>query len=66
MQFFCLAVRFTPYFAHVKQAWERRNHPNMLFLFYEDYAKVESSLTMIIYMVGVIKLSLTTTLEAWW
>ncbi|XP_028029716.1 sulfotransferase 1C3-like isoform X1 [Bombyx mandarina] len=26
----------TPYFAHIKEAWELRNHPNMLFLFYEE------------------------------
>ncbi|CAH0406364.1 unnamed protein product [Chilo suppressalis] len=27
---------WTPYFENVKEAWEKRNHPNMLFLFYED------------------------------
>ncbi|KAJ8722506.1 hypothetical protein PYW07_003686 [Mythimna separata] len=25
-----------PFFDHVKEAWECRNHPNMLFLFYEE------------------------------
>ncbi|XP_037071830.1 luciferin sulfotransferase-like [Pollicipes pollicipes] len=25
-----------PFFSHVLEAWERRDHPNMLFLFYED------------------------------
>ncbi|XP_026724695.1 sulfotransferase family cytosolic 1B member 1-like isoform X3 [Trichoplusia ni] len=29
----------TPYFEHVKEAWEKRNHPNMLFLFYENLSK---------------------------
>ncbi|XP_047512985.1 sulfotransferase 1C4-like [Pieris napi] len=30
---------WTPYFDHVKEAWEKRDHPNMLFLFYEDMRK---------------------------
>lgn len=38
--FFTFAVTLTPYFEHVKEAWELRNHPNMLFLFYEDLSKV--------------------------
>ncbi|KAJ8722516.1 hypothetical protein PYW07_003696 [Mythimna separata] len=29
----------TPYFEHVKEAWEKRDDPNMLFLFYEDLSK---------------------------
>ncbi|KAJ8725829.1 hypothetical protein PYW08_004012 [Mythimna loreyi] len=29
----------TPYFEHVKEAWEKRDEPNMLFLFYEDLSK---------------------------
>ncbi|KAJ8722511.1 hypothetical protein PYW07_003691 [Mythimna separata] len=29
----------TPYFEHVKEAWEKREDPNMLFLFYEDLSK---------------------------
>ncbi|KAJ8725832.1 hypothetical protein PYW08_004015 [Mythimna loreyi] len=29
----------TPYFEHVKEAWEKRDDPNMLFLFYEDLLK---------------------------
>ncbi|CAB3228648.1 unnamed protein product [Arctia plantaginis] len=30
---------FCPIFEHVKEAWEKRNHPNMLFLFYEELSK---------------------------
>ncbi|OWR53533.1 Retinol dehydratase [Danaus plexippus plexippus] len=30
---------WTPYFASVLEAWEKRNHPNMLFLFYEELSK---------------------------
>ncbi|KAL4714551.1 hypothetical protein ACJJTC_006597 [Scirpophaga incertulas] len=30
---------WTPYFAHIKEAWEKRHHPNVLFLFYEELAK---------------------------
>ncbi|XP_026329425.1 estrogen sulfotransferase-like [Hyposmocoma kahamanoa] len=30
---------YSPYIEHVKEAWEMRNHPNMLFLFYEDLVK---------------------------
>ncbi|XP_022819757.1 estrogen sulfotransferase-like [Spodoptera litura] len=29
----------TPYFEHVKEAWEQRHSPNMLFLFYEELSK---------------------------
>ncbi|CAH2240198.1 jg1763 [Pararge aegeria aegeria] len=28
-----------PYFGHVLEAWEKRNHPNMLFLNYEEVVK---------------------------
>ncbi|CAK1581627.1 unnamed protein product [Parnassius mnemosyne] len=29
-------ILWTPFFDHLKEAWELRNHPNLLFLFYED------------------------------
>ncbi|XP_068629344.1 sulfotransferase 1E1-like [Battus philenor] len=32
-------VPWTPYFGHVKEAWELRHHPNMLYLFYEELSK---------------------------
>ncbi|XP_052737838.1 uncharacterized protein LOC112044107 [Bicyclus anynana] len=32
-------IPWTPYFDNVLEAWEQRNHPNMLFLFYEDMVK---------------------------
>lgn len=33
-------VMFSPFFAHILDAWSKRHHPNMLFLFYEDMKKV--------------------------
>ncbi|XP_066996262.2 sulfotransferase 1C4 [Anabrus simplex] len=30
---------WTPYWTHVIEGWERRSHPNLLFLFYEDMNK---------------------------
>ncbi|KAL1140700.1 hypothetical protein AAG570_000630 [Ranatra chinensis] len=30
---------FSPYWEHIKEGWERRNKPNILFLFYEDIIK---------------------------
>ncbi|KAG6448318.1 hypothetical protein O3G_MSEX005471 [Manduca sexta] len=30
---------WTPYFAHLKEAWAKRHHPNLLFLFYEELSK---------------------------
>ncbi|XP_063531415.1 sulfotransferase 1E1-like [Cydia strobilella] len=30
---------FCPFLAHVKEAWELRHHPNMMFIFYEDMLK---------------------------
>ncbi|CAB3235052.1 unnamed protein product [Arctia plantaginis] len=32
-------VKISPHFEHVKEAWNLRHHPNMLFLFYEDSIK---------------------------
>ncbi|KAJ2950763.1 hypothetical protein O0L34_g9027 [Tuta absoluta] len=32
-------VSYTPFFEHVKEAWVQRNHPNMLFLFYEELSQ---------------------------
>lgn len=27
---------YGPYWLHVKEAWEKRNHPNLHFIFFED------------------------------
>ncbi|XP_045491068.1 sulfotransferase 1E1-like [Colias croceus] len=32
-------VPWSPIFAHLKEAWAERHHPNMLFMFYEDLSK---------------------------
>ncbi|KPJ21606.1 Sulfotransferase 1C4 [Papilio machaon] len=32
-------ISWTPFFEHLKEAWQLRNHPNMLFLFYEELSK---------------------------
>ena len=32
-------VIYSPYFEYVKEAWERRNHPNVCLLFFEDMKK---------------------------
>ncbi|KAI5646492.1 sulfotransferase domain-containing protein [Phthorimaea operculella] len=32
-------VLWAPFFEHLKEAWENKDHPNMLFLFYEDMTK---------------------------
>ncbi|XP_068629941.1 sulfotransferase 1B1-like [Battus philenor] len=32
-------LRWTPFFEHLKEAWQMRHHPNMLFLFYEELLK---------------------------
>ncbi|CAK1581650.1 unnamed protein product [Parnassius mnemosyne] len=32
-------VPWSPFFEHVKEAWQMRNHPNMLFVFYEELSK---------------------------
>uniref|UniRef100_A0A224XSY7 Putative sulfotransferase n=1 Tax=Panstrongylus lignarius TaxID=156445 RepID=A0A224XSY7_9HEMI len=29
-------IMYSPYWEHIKEGWEKRNHPNFLFLFYED------------------------------
>ncbi|XP_063382199.1 sulfotransferase 1B1-like [Cydia fagiglandana] len=33
------SVHYTPFFAHLKEAWALRHHPNMLFIFYEELSK---------------------------
>ncbi|XP_013145972.1 PREDICTED: estrogen sulfotransferase-like [Papilio polytes] len=30
---------WTPYFEHLKESWEKRHNPNLLFLFYEELSK---------------------------
>lgn len=30
---------YTPYWEHLLQGWEKRNEPNYLFIFYEDFRK---------------------------
>ncbi|CAF4938640.1 unnamed protein product [Pieris macdunnoughi] len=30
---------WTPFFEHLKEAWEKRHHPNLLFMFYEELKK---------------------------
>ncbi|KAI5632731.1 sulfotransferase domain-containing protein [Phthorimaea operculella] len=32
-------ITYTPFFEHLKEAWEKRHHSNMLFLFYEELSK---------------------------
>lgn len=31
---------WSPYWAHLKEAWALKDHPNLLFLFYEDMMQV--------------------------
>ena len=35
-----IIVIWTPYFDTVLDAWSKKDHPNMLFLWYEDMKKV--------------------------
>ena len=51
MKYLC-AVMWTPYFATVLDAWANRNHPNMLFLFFEDMKKVSTYNCLILFQVG--------------
>ncbi|XP_063222132.1 sulfotransferase 1C4-like isoform X3 [Bacillus rossius redtenbacheri] len=30
---------WTPYWSHLKEGWDRRHHPNVMFIFYEDMLK---------------------------
>ena len=29
-------VLWSPFFSHLRKSWERKDHPNLLFIFYED------------------------------
>lgn len=33
-------VLYSPYFPHILDAWSKRHHPNMHFMFFEDLKKV--------------------------
>lgn len=33
-------IMYSPYFPHILNAWSKRNHPNMHFMFFEDMKKV--------------------------
>ena len=33
-------VDYSPFFPHILDAWQKRNHPNLHFVFYEDMKKV--------------------------
>lgn len=33
---------WSPYWEHVKEGWEHRDEPNVLFLFYENFIKVQN------------------------
>nr|CAD7434031.1 unnamed protein product [Timema monikensis] len=42
-----------PYWSHLTEAWDRRNHPNMMFLFYEELSKdIKSSINKIAQFLG--------------
>ncbi|KAF4524245.1 hypothetical protein B566_EDAN008791 [Ephemera danica] len=34
---------WTPFWKHLEEGWERRNHPNLKFLFYEDMIKDQAN-----------------------
>ena len=40
--YYLFIVVWTPYFPTVLDAWANKNHPNMLFIFYEDMKKVNN------------------------
>lgn len=33
-------VLYAPFFQHVLEAWKKRNHPNLHFIFFEDMKQV--------------------------
>ena len=37
---FTLFSNVRPFFPHVLEAWNKRHHPNLHFMFYEDMKKV--------------------------
>lgn len=39
--FIVISVYWSPFFDHLKEAWELRHHPNMMFLFYEELTQVK-------------------------
>ena len=40
LTFHSFAVYYAPFFGHILDGWAKKDHPNVLFLFYEDMKKV--------------------------
>ena len=41
-------VYYSPFFPHVLEAWAKKDHPNVLSLFYEDMKRVMSNATFVV------------------
>ena len=39
-----VSVYYSPFFAHILEGWAKREHPNVLFLFYEDMKRVSGNM----------------------
>lgn len=37
-----LTEPWTPYWKHIQEGWDRKEDPNLMFLFYEDMNKVSA------------------------
>lgn len=49
-----IVVLYAPFFPHILDAWSKRNHPNMHFMFFEDMKKViRFNVILIAYMTGL-------------
>ena len=49
------AVMYSPYFPHIIDAWNKRHHPNLKFVFYEDMKKVGPFIFDYDYKVAIIE-----------
>ena len=47
------SVVFSPFFPHILDAWSKRHHPNMHFMFYEDMKRVYRTLSSLFPILSV-------------
>ena len=60
-----ISVVYSPFFPHILDAWSKRHHPNMHFMFYEDMKRVYRTLSSLFPILSVKSYKLYTLYTVW-